>query len=497
MTNRADALALTLDGAGLKRRTVRGAGVTALAQGAKFCLQLGAQIVLARLLDPAQFGLVAMVAPVLGLVLALNDAGLGQAIVQRADLTHRQLSAMFWINLAIGGGLVLLALFAAPLVALLYGEPRVLNVTLASASLIALSSLAIVPVALLNRQMRFTALAAIEVAGMMAGLVSGIVSAMLGAGYWSLVIMQAVNSALSTVMAWSTCHWWPNRPSREPGVGALTRFGFHVMGSNLATYLSSSADNVIVGAVNGKVALGLYDRSYNLVVRPIMQLMAPASRVAVPLLARLQDSPERYARAYVLMLQVTNVACVPGLIAAIVMADPLIALLLGPKWAGLAPVFAWIGSGGVASALSASTYWLFTTQNRAGEQMRWSSVVAVISVVAFAVGSVWGVVGVARVSALSFVFVQTPLLAWAATRRGPVTPALLRAGLQPLVMAGFVTAATALAWLHVAVGPRWLQLLVAFVGAYAAFLFTLWLQPAGRHLMDNARTMLSRQVLTT
>jgi len=491
-----DPLHLDLDAAGIRRRSVNGAGVTAVAQFTKFCLQMGTQVVLARLLDPAQFGLVAMVAPVLGLVLALNDSGLGQAIVQRSDLTHRQVSAMFWINTAIGIVLTLVAMSCAPLVAALYGEPRTAGVTVAAATLILLSSLSVVPLALLNRQMRFSALAAIEVTGMGAGLATGIAAAWLGAGYWSLVAMQAVNAAIVMVAAWSCCGWRPGRPAREPGVGGLMRFGAQLMGANLATQLSMSADQMIVGAVNGKVALGLYDRSYNLVVKPLTQLMAPASRVAVPLLSRLQDTPARYGRAYLLMLQVTHVACLPGLVAAVVASEPLILMLLGPKWAAMVPVFFWIGLGGTASALSASTYWLFTSQGRAAEQMRMSVLVACISVGAFALGSLWGVVGVARTSALSFMFLQTPLLVWAATRSGPVRLGALLRALLPLVAAGCVAAAaTELALSHLP-GPRSLQVLGAFAIAYGAFVLTLLSQPGGRRMVADARATLPRRPAT-
>ncbi len=484
------ALHVRLDGAGMKRRTVSGAGITALAQAVKFVLQMGTQVVLARMLDPAQFGLVAMVAPVLGLALAIADSGLGQAIVQRPDLTHRQVTAMFWINLAVGSALMLLAMAAAPLVSLLYGEPRTAWVTLASAGLILLSSLSLLPQALLNRQMRFGALAGIEVACMVAGLASGITAAWLGAGFWALVVMQAVNATLTAALAWAACGWLPGPPRREPGAGALLRFGANIMGANLASYLNMSAAQVIIGVANGKVALGLYDRSYNLVVRPLFQLMMPFSRVTVPLLARLQDTPERYRRAYLLMLQVTHVACVPGLIAVVVAAGPLIALLLGPKWAAMVPVFAWIGFGGTAAALSGSTYWLFTSQARAQEQMRFGVATALLNVASIAIGAPWGAVGVACATALSFVFVQTPMVVWAATRRGPVGLAMLWRGLAPLLGAALVAAAATMAALHWA-GPRpLLQVVAAFVVAYGSFLLSLVAQPAGRRLLADARASL-------
>jgi polysaccharide transporter, PST family len=485
-----DPLWVNFDAAGMRRRTVHGAGATAVGQALKFALQFGSQLALARLLDPAQFGLVAMVLPVLGLAMALNDFGLGQAIVQRTDITHRQVSALFWLSLAIGTGMTLLATAGAPLLAEMYDEPRTLGITLAAASLILLSTLSVVPMALLNRQLRFVTLAVIEVTAVLAGAITGIVAARAGLGYWSLVLMQAVNAGLTMVLAWACCGWRPSRPAREPGVSSLLRFGAHIMASNLAAHLATSADNIVVGIANGKVALGLYDRSYNLVVKPLWQLMAPASRLAVPLLSRLQGHDERYARAYLLMVQLATVACVPGLIAASVVAEPLIGLLLGPKWSAMPPVFVWICLGSIASPLASSTYWLFVTQNRTGEQMRLGIITALISVASFIIGAWWGVVGVAMVAALGYVFVQTPLLLWQATKRGPVTLAMLQAIIAPMLGAGVVAALATAAFLQAWTGSRAVLLVLSFGVAYAAFGLALIAQPAGRRLARQARDQL-------
>lgn len=487
---RQDPLHAVSDNDGLHRRTLHGAGATAVAQVLKFALQFSTQLVLARLLDPAQFGLVAMVMPVLGLVLALNDFGLGQAIVQHTDITHRQVSALFWLNLGIGAGFTVAAMLLAPLIAALYGEPRTLWVTIACASLILLTSLSVVPLGLLNRQMRFGALAVVEVLAMSTGLVSGIVAALHGAGYWSLVIMQAVNSTASMLLAWAACGWRPGPPRREPGVSALMRFGVNLMGSNLASYLSMSADNVIVGVVSGKVQLGLYDRSYNLVVKPLWQLMAPTSRVAIPLLSRLQAVPDQYGRAYITMLQLTNLLCAPGLIATMVVAGPLIALALGPKWIAMVPVFTWICFGGLAASLSSSSYWLFTTQNRTHEQVRVGTVTALISVASFALGAAWGAVGVAKVSALSFMFLQTPFAIWAATRRGPVARAMVGGAMAPLLVAAPLCALAAFGVARVWIAPGLGMIVADFTTSYAVFLLVFALQPAGRQLLAGSLGML-------
>lgn len=485
MVANADPLNVVFTAETLKRRSVHGAAATFVAQALKFVLQFGSQVALARLLDPASFGLVAMVAPIVGFVQVLNDLGFAQAVVQRSEVSQAQISALFWISLAIGSGLTLLAMASAPLIAFLYGEPRTLPITMTLASLILLSSLAVLPSALLNRQMRFVPLAVIDISSVLVGVGVGVVAAWCGLGYASLVLMQVGSSVTSVGLIWVACAWRPSRPARTPGVGSMIRFGANLMGANLATYFSMSADNMLVGAVNGEVALGLYDRSYNLAVKPQMQLMAPVSRVAVPILSRLAASPENYRAAYLRMVQLVLIACAPGMIFCVFMAEPVIRLLFGARWIAMAPIFAWICFGGTVAALFSSMSWLFTTQNRTREQMVYSTWCSVISIASFAVGVVWGALGVAMVSALSFVLVQTPLLTWAATRAGPVTAGVLVRVLLPLLAAAVATAA-ALAGAAGALGALGAGGLVLAAGlSYAVFGVVVLCLPGGRTLLRD------------
>ena len=480
---------ITLDSAAVKRRSVHGAVITFIAQALKFVIQFGSLVAVSRLLQPSDFGLIALVSPVIGFVRIFNDLGFGQAIIQRSAITQGQVSALFWINILISLGLTAIMAAVAPLLGLLYHDDKIVLITLALSSLIMVATFSIVPAAVLNRQMRFVPLAIIDVGSLAVGAMAGIGSAYSGFGYWALVIMQAANALTSLALNWCFAGWRPSRPSREPGIRSLLGFGANITGSNLATYFAMSADNMIVGLANGQTALGLYDRSYNLVVQPLMQIMAPISRVAVPLLSRLEKTPERFERAFFQMLQFALLACSPELIFNVVDPERLVQFLLGAKWLAISPIFAWICLGGLASTINASAGWIFVSQNRTREQVVFFSVNAAISVASFAVGAFWGVVGVAAVSAISFSLIQTPLLIWAATRAGAVTlPAFLRI-VAPFVVAG---GATALMLIYARLdGDGLVPLVVSLVEAYFAFSSTLLLFPSGRRLFRDAVAMRS------
>lgn len=425
---------------GLKTRSVRGASITAIAQLPKVVLLLASQLVLARLLVPADFGLVAMVTPVTGFVAILADLGLTQAIVSRPRLRLAELNAFFWINLVLSVALaVVVSALVGPLLAWLYGEPRVIGITAACAVLIVVSGAGMLPGALLNRQMRYGALAMIEVVSLALSVVLGVAVAWYGGGYWSLIAAQAGASLTVTWLGWALSHWRPRLPGFDRGALSLVRFGGNITVSNLAGYLNITLDNVMIGGVLGKVALGLYDRAWKLAVQPLSQIQAPFHRVAVPTLSRLVDDPPRYRRAFVQMTQAMLLAIVPAMIVAGLLATPLIGLLLGARWLPAAPVFAWLCVGAAVTPINSAAFWLFVSQDRSREQMTFGTIAAAINVAAYAAGLHWGIAGVAASSAVSVYLLQTPILIWAVIRTGPIDGRVMRRLLLPNIVAAAVS----------------------------------------------------------
>ena len=471
----------------MKRRSVHGAAAILIAQLVKFVLQFGSQIILARLLDPAQYGLMAMTAPVLGFVQVISDLGLGQAVVQRPGITNGQVSALFWVNVAVSAVLAAGVCLLSPAFAWLYGEPQIIPIVDVLGCLIVVSGATIVPTALLNRQMRFIPLAIIDVASVVCATVVAIAAASAGLGTWALVIAQVTVSLTVLTLTWLFAGWTPSRPMRNADIGSLLRFGVHLTGGNIAGYLSFSADRMLIGLTTGKVSLGLYDRSYRLVSLPLAQLMAPIGRVATPLLSRLNDSDERFQRIYLQMLQLTNFCTVPTMLFGFVMAKPVVAIIFGEKWIEAAPIFEWICFGGIATSTFCSTFWIFTSQGRSLEQMRLSWVVSLINVVSFAAGLPWGAVGVAAVSGVSFVLVQTPILVWGATRTGAVSLNALTGALAPFFLAAAITAGV-LSRLP-SEGMGLLGLLAAACMSYAVFAAVLACLASGRQFFGSALSL--------
>lgn len=475
----------------LKRRSVHGAAVSSLGQVVRFSFQFGTQIYLAHELSPAAFGLVAMVAPLLRFVQLFSDMGLLQAVIQRSTISHRELSALFWINLCTSTVLALMLIAASPLAGWLYGEPRIPGIMASLAVILILSGLAAQPMALMNRRMQFVPLAAIDVISTIIGAAAGIAAANWGAGYWALVAMQAGNSIAICALAWAFAGWRPTRPRREPGLRSLLGFGGNLTAYNVVAFFSESLDNILLGATTGSAPLGLYDRSSKIVMAPMVQIMVPFTRVSVPLLCRLEASTEKYRKAYLHLLQIALLVITPGLVCAAVLADQVIIVLLGPTWAAAAPIARWLGIGALVHPVLNSASWLFVSQNRAQQQLLWGSMGFVIIVISFLLGLPWGPLGVARSYSLCTWLLQVPLIVWAATRAGPVRLRDVASACSTAAI-GAAAAAVALVLARNHLESAKIEgLIFAILLSYAVHGVVLTLVPGGRRFLRDSWSLRS------
>src|ERR1700730_8073369 len=223
----------------LKEKTIRGGSARVCSQAASLLLRVGSLALLARLLDPTDFGLVGMVAAFTGILNLFRDFGLSAATIQRATVTEQETSTLFWINVLVGAVLTVVALVFAPVVASFYHEPRLFWVTTAIAPGFLFNAAGVQHSALLQRQMRFTALASIDLLSLIASTVAAIAVAKVGYGYWALVAMTVSLPLTGTVGSWLATGWVPGRPHRHANLRSMMRFGGTITLNGLVVYVSS------------------------------------------------------------------------------------------------------------------------------------------------------------------------------------------------------------------------------------------------------------------
>ena len=445
----------------LRQRTISSGLVTATAQGMQFLLNLAYIMVLARLLAPQDFGLVAMVTTVTGFLRVFQDAGLSTATVQRQQITHAQVSNLFWVNVAVGGVITLLVAASAPAVAWFYREPRLVGITLMLSVTFLFASSAVQHIALLNRQMRFTVIAVIDVVSMLAGYLTGIGMALRGYGYWALVGASVTQVAIKLVLTWSISHWRPRFPSRNTQTWHLLRFGANITAGTLMYSIARGADNLLIGRFFGAAAVGLYSRGSVLLVRPLQQFMTPVNAVLIPALSRIQAESDRYRRTF---LQVFEAIALTSFLFTglfLGLSYPLTLAVLGPKWQAAAVIFAGFTLAALAYPLTTASTWLFASQGRGKDWVLTSSIVSTVTLCSFLVGLPFGPAGVAICYSAACVLIELPFVYYMAGRQGPVSRKDLWIGcLRHLPVWAVVCGTAWLARTFVLDANPWMQLLL-------------------------------------
>jgi O-antigen/teichoic acid export membrane protein len=432
------------------------------AQAGKFFLSLVSTMILARLLTPRDFGLVAMVTTVTGFLRVFKDAGLSIATVQREKITHAQVSNLFWINIGVSTMTALAVAAAAPLIARFYHNERLIPITLFLSLTFLISGSTVQHQALLKRQMRFKSLATIDVSSMTVGVLVGIIMAVIGYGYWSLVGSSLATEMSGLVLTWSISRWRPQLPIRRSGIGPLVSFGAHRTAGDLILSLARGCDNLLIGRFYGAAAVGLYSRASFLLIRPLEQFLGPINAVFMPALCRLQSQPARYRSTFLRLYEAIALTgfVFTGLFLAL--ARPLTLVLLGPKWEQAAVIFAGFTIAALCIPLANASAWLFTSQGRGRDMFVAQSINACAVVLSFAVGLPFGPVGVATAFSVSSLLVRIPIYYFSAGRRGPVsTTDLWRVFFRHLPLWIIVFAATSLMLFAVAdAAPPLAQLVV-------------------------------------
>ncbi len=478
----------------LAHSAARGALFTMGAQGGKMVLQLMSVVTLSRLLSPHDYGLLAIVLVIIGVGEIFRDFGLTSASVQAPELSDGQRDNLFWINTGLGMVLAAAMFFTAGPVAAFMHEEELVPIIRVLSTTFLFNGLATQYRAQLMRALRFRATSVIDIAAATLALGSALVAAVLGAGYWSLVIQQLVNSLTLLLGAVVAGPWRPRRYSRSYPVSPLVRLGGNLVASNLASYIGNQIDTIIVGRRFGTTSLGLYNRSYQLIMTTFSQIRSPLSNVAIPVMSRVQKEQVRF-NSYVAMGQVAlgyglgiPIALVAGL------ADPVVRIMLGAQWIAAIPFMRLFCGATLMSTLAFVGYWVYVSRGLGNQLFRYSMVSLGIRAVCIIAGSFFGTLGVA-----AGVF-AAPLLSWSLSiywlsRITPIpVKALWLGGFRILGLTGVVTAVSWLTASAIHAGA-WLTLLTGIgVGAVAvaAFLIVPVYRRDARELVSFIRLMLRR-----
>ena len=389
-------------GTELRRLAVRGAAASVSASGLSLAAQVISTVILARLLTPADFGVITMVTTFSLLAASFGLNGFTEAIIQFEEIDHFTASNLFWLNS--GAGLILAVAFAAAgsLLVRLYGNPLVANVAFGLSVGIFIALLSVIHLALLKRAMCFAETSTNDVVGRMVNTAVSILLALRGWGYWALVAGIVAQQLSVTVGSWWLCRWIPSLPRRTGKTGAMVRFAAKVYGQFSVNYSTLNLDNMLVGLRFNAVALGFYKRAFDLFALTASQLTAPLNNVALAALSRLNRDHVRFRRYLANSLGMVAFAGMAMSADLTLVGKDVVRLVLGPKWSEAGRIFELFGPGIGVMLLCHTVGWIHLSIGRPGRWLRWSLFQLAVTASLFLLALRWGPGGVAAAWSISF-----------------------------------------------------------------------------------------------
>ena len=404
----------------LRFRSVRAAGFTWAAGIADFVLRIGSTAILARLLLPQQFGLVMMVTAVTAVADQFRDLGLSTVTVQRKEITHQQVTNLFWINVFAGIAIALMIGAVSPLVSVYYKEPRLTLITCILATNFVWGGLVVQHEALLARTLKLGHIAVVRVLSSMISVIVAMLLAWKGFGYWALVWKEVVRWALLTLGMWICLPWIPGLPRRNANVRALVRFGAHLSGANILVTMTAGADRFLLGKFWGASAVAFYRQAYQLLVLPMDQLLGPLFQVTQPGLSMLQAEDAKYRHFYQKVLTIVCIATMPVSLFVAVSATEITRVLLGRKWLECAGVLMILSLGTFIKEPVRWSAHILITRGKSARYLKLTLFQNVIVVLFMLIGVRWGITGVAAADVVATYLLAAPTL-YLSLKGSPVT----------------------------------------------------------------------------
>lgn len=396
----------------IKRDSIRSGKITFISQGISVILHFLSTIIMARLLGPSEYGVIAMVTAITSFAGLFRDLGLSSSTIQRDKLSHDQLSTLFWINVSMGALLTVILAACSPLVALFYGRTELTLVTICLSFSFVINSFSTQQSALLTRQMRFGRKAMATLSGSAATLLISAVAALNHLSYWSLVIGSLAGALVTTSLLNFVSGWRPGPPVRGSGVKSMLQYGANITGFEMINYFHRNLDNILIGRYCGTDALGIYNRAYQLLMFPISNLRGPIQAVAFPAMSKLQGQPIAFRDYYIFVTTILAFTSMPLTSFLFVSAKPLITLLLGEKWLSVIPIYCVLAITGFIQPSLGPTSIVLLGTGRARKYLHIGIFTTSVNCLGYIIGVNWGPIGVAVAYAVTNYILLYPFLRW-------------------------------------------------------------------------------------
>jgi PST family polysaccharide transporter len=398
----------------LKAKVLSGTKWVAFANLFKQVLQILSLVVFARLLSPDDFGLFAILMIFVGFLLLFTDMGTASALIHIDDPGQKLLSSVFYFNLLVGVAFTLLLILLSEPIALFFDNAR-LAVALQIISLnFILVSAGIVQKANYEKALDFKPVTLIESFAVLVGITMGITAAVAGYGVYSLVVQTLMTSLVTTLLLWYSSKWRPLLYFSWPDIRSIWRYTANLSAFNFVNYFARNADNLLIGKFLGSSALGVYSLAYSIMLYPIQNISRVLLRILFPAFSHIKEDNEKFKKAYLRAIFFIALVSFPIMGGLIVVADPLVEVFFGEKWANLSIILMLLAPVGIIQSIGTTNGSIYMAKGNTPLLLKIGIVSSVVTVLFFIPGVFFGVEGVALSYLLSNLVMLYPVfkLSW-------------------------------------------------------------------------------------
>jgi O-antigen/teichoic acid export membrane protein len=380
----------------IRKFAINGIKWTGTSQLIRQAIQMVTSLILARLLQPSDFGLMAMALVVIGFLNIFKDVGTSAAIIQKQEISQQLLSSIFWLNIFIGIIIAVIIFIGSPFFALLFNEERLITmfrffvIPFFSGTLISIQQ------ALLEKKMNFKNLALFEISSVLVGAIIGIYAAYHGKGVWSLVFQTTSSSIVLCLLLWiRPSHWLPSLYFKWDDIRSIRSFSSNLTGFTILNYFVRSADSFIIGRYLGATDLGYYNLAYKVMIAPLMNLTSVISRVMFPLFSTVNNDNLKLRSIYTKITLTIGFFTIPFFACLMIVSHEFVLVLFGNRWLPVAQLLFILSPVGLLQSIDATTGSLYQAKGRTDLMFKWGIFTGILAVMSFFIGVQSGVNGVA------------------------------------------------------------------------------------------------------
>ncbi len=398
-------------GVKLEKKAVKSAGITIITRFIGQIVQLAGTMILARILVPSDFGLVAMVTSISGLFSLFSDLGLTDATVQNDKITQDQASTLFWIIVIFNFFTAFCLIILSPYISIFYNDYRVRLIFIAISTQFIFMGLSNQHFALLKRDMQFLKVSFSDLTSLIIANILAIVTALHGFHYWSLVTRAIVFVFFKAIAGWVLFKWHPNLIIKQSHSGSLIKFGLITTLSLGFLYLLMNLDKTLVGKVFGAEELGFYNRAFGLFMLPVGQLTSPLHHVAVSTLSKLRTDYNEFRRFYLRAISAISFLGMPLAAFLVIESSDLIYIFFGNQWQRSVELLSILALSAGIKMIYDTNQWLNVSLGKADRRLKWNIFSFCVTIGSIIIGLFFSTKGVASAySIVTFVLFIPGLL---------------------------------------------------------------------------------------